>query len=344
MGHEVGVLTRSLDKANILKEFLKKKGYSPVEFDTNHPHEVDIIIADVDSWNRKAHHSIKGKGIPVLFVSTSTTKKQIPTGLLDELEKSDFVEVEIKENQIYPEFILHFKIGVLLKLKKGTPIKISKSSTKREPNSVLSADQFQPPHRSNEQRSAIVVIGSSAGGPGTLVRLLSQIKYPTPPIIIVQHITSTFAETLAARLDSISSFRLRIARDGDFVQNNCAYLAPPNFHLEFEQLGNRIRIKLTDGPRINFVKPAVDVTLFSAARLKGVHTISVILTGMGSDGKEGSKVVKRMGGTIIALNEEDSVVFGMNRSVIEADLADYILPMSDIPIVLRRISHYFVDS
>ena len=90
------------------------------------------------------------------------------------------------------------------------------------------------------------------------------------------------------------------------------------------------RIKINDGAKINFVKPAVDVTLFSAARIFGKKAISVILTGMGHDGRAGTRAVKKMGGRSLALIESESVIYGMNKSVIDAGLADEVLGMDGI--------------
>ncbi len=341
MGSRIGILTKLKDRFSALEEFAKRRNFEPSEFNPQTTNEFDLLIVDVDAINSKFSKSIKSITEPVLFVSFPDTKKtggkaKVPEDLLDTLFKADFVEIEIKDGKIYPEFIVHFKIGVLLKLKKGTQtLRIREGKSKKETPLVEKAN-FQ---KKIDAKSALVVIGSSAGGPGTLVKLFSQIKKPTPPLVIVQHITTTFAETLANRLNKVSSVKLKLARNGDLLQNNCAYLAPPETHLEFEQIGNKVKIILSDGPKVNFVKPAVDITLFSAARLKGIYPISIILTGMGSDGKEGSRIIKRAGGTVIALNEEDSVVFGMNRSVIEANLADFVVSLDQIPGLLRKLTY-----
>ncbi len=340
MASKIGVLTNSENRYDILQDFLEKKGFSSQKIKPQALDDYDLLIADTDAITSKVIHIIRTIKNPILFVSFSGSEKKISEEIFDSLFKTDFVEIDIKGGKIHPEFILHFKIGVLLKLRKSTA-KIWKDGKKTSTKTVLKNEPplMKNPHKKTDGRASVIVIGSSAGGPGTLVKLLSQIKIPTPPIVIVQHITATFAETLANRLDKITSFKLKLAKDGDFLQRNTAYLAPPDAHLEFEQVGRSVRIRLSDGPKVNFVKPAVDVTLFSAARLTGINPISVILTGMGSDGKEGSRIIKRVGGTVIALNREDSVVFGMNRSVIEANLADYVLPLDQIPGILRRLTH-----
>ena len=90
------------------------------------------------------------------------------------------------------------------------------------------------------------------------------------------------------------------------------------------------RIRLFKGELVNFVRPAVDLTLKSAAEVYGENLIGVILTGMGSDGREGAREVQKIGGKIIALNKEDSTIYGMNKAVIEAGFADIVLPEDKI--------------
>ncbi len=114
------------------------------------------------------------------------------------------------------------------------------------------------------------------------------------------------------------------------MNQGCVYIAPGGYHMEIDKSSGVSRIKITEGAKVNFVKPAADVTLFSAVRAYGSGVIGVILTGMGADGREGCRVVKKQKGTVFALKEEDSVIYGMNKAVIDAGLADEILGMDEI--------------
>jgi len=185
--------------------------------------------------------------------------------------------------------------------------------------------------------SRIVIIGSSTGGPRLLSELVPKFPKNLPPVVIVQHMPVGFISAFAKRLNRMSRIRVVEAKAGDAVMPGTVYLAPGGRHLEFTQISGGIpKIMLTDGPTVNFVKPAVDVTLFSAVKTYGHGVISVILTGMGSDGRDGSSEVKTIGGIVLALNEEDSDIYGMNRAVIEADLADDILGKKDIVLGIIR--------
>ena len=95
-------------------------------------------------------------------------------------------------------------------------------------------------------------------------------------------------------------------------------------------------IHLTQDPPVNFVRPAVDVTLGSVAKAYGDKAVAIILTGMGNDGRDGARLIKQQGGTVIAEAESTAIIFGMPRSVIDAGLADVVSPIYQIPLALQR--------
>ncbi len=189
----------------------------------------------------------------------------------------------------------------------------------------------------------LVVIGASTGGPKLLSYIISQFPSNFPPVLVVQHMPEGYIGSFAERINKNSRINVKKAAMGDIIKPGNVYIAPGGYHMELEKHGNLVRIQITDGAKVNFVKPSVDVTLFSAARIYGSSVIAVILTGMGSDGREGCRVVKKMKGKVIALNEQDSVIYGMNKSVVEAGLADVIVGMDDIVREIARFSRYKID-
>jgi two-component system chemotaxis response regulator CheB len=80
----------------------------------------------------------------------------------------------------------------------------------------------------------------------------------------------------------------------------------------------------------NSCRPAVDVLFRSAAKHWGASALAVILTGMGSDGLEGVRVLRNEGARVIAQDEQSSVVWGMPGSIVREGLADEVLPLDDI--------------
>lgn len=190
----------------------------------------------------------------------------------------------------------------------------------------------------------VIVIGASTGGPKTLVDVISQFPPTFPPVLVVQHMPRGFIQSFAKRLDNKCKMKVQMANNGDQIKKGNVYVAQGGYHMEVYVDGDkRPYIQISDGPTVNFVKPSVDVTLFSAVRVWGKGVISVILTGMGADGKAGTRVVKKMGGRSIAQSAVDSVIYGMNKAIVEAGLADKVLMINEIPIELAGMLGYTIS-
>lgn len=173
----------------------------------------------------------------------------------------------------------------------------------------------------------IVLIGSSTGGPKALPEVLSRLPANLPAaVLIVQHMPEGFTHSFAERLNWVSTLEVKEAEEGDEIKKGKVYLAQGNKHLVLK--GHRLH--LDDGPKVNFVRPAVDVLMTSVAPQYGPRTIGVVLTGMGSDGAEGMQLIKKNGGKTIVQNEETCVVYGMPKAVVDLNAADRIVPLEDI--------------
>ncbi len=178
---------------------------------------------------------------------------------------------------------------------------------------------------------ALVAIGTSTGGPVALQKILAQLPANfSKPIVLVQHMPASFTPAFAERLDSMSSIRVKQAEDGDLLQPGVALLAPGGRQMLIDKGGSWGKIRILDGDERLHYKPSVDVTFGSAARAFPGKTLGIILTGMGADGKEGAKLMKKNGGTVWAQDEKTSVIYGMPMAVAKAGLADEILPLGDI--------------
>ncbi len=180
----------------------------------------------------------------------------------------------------------------------------------------------------------LIVIGASTGGPRALQQVLSGLPPDLPAAVaVVQHMPPGFTRSLAQRLNESCPLTVQEAVDGDRLARGLALLAPGDFHLRFK--GDK-RVTLDQGPRRHHVRPAIDVTMESASQYHGTAIIGVVLTGMGCDGTAGAQCIKEMGGKVIAEHESTSVVYGMPRSVIEAGLADRVVPLQDIASILAE--------
>jgi two-component system, chemotaxis family, protein-glutamate methylesterase/glutaminase len=171
----------------------------------------------------------------------------------------------------------------------------------------------------------LLVIASSTGGPRALGELV-----PRLPArlgcggLLVQHMPAGFTASLAARLDGASPVSVREARTGDVLDPGCLLVAPGGAHL---RLSVDRRLRLADDAPEGGLKPRADVTIADAARLFGRRVLLVVLTGMGKDGLEGARTVKRAGGRVLVEAESTCTVYGMPRAVADAGLADAVLPL-----------------
>ncbi len=189
----------------------------------------------------------------------------------------------------------------------------------------------------------VLAVGVSTGGPQTLTEILKELPANFPvPILIVQHMPPFFTSQLAERLSKVSFLKVVEAKDGEEIKEGTVYIAPGDYHMKvFCENRNKKFIRITQEPPRNNCRPSVDVLFESVAEIYNGTALGLILTGMGKDGLEGSKLIKARGGGIIAQDRETSVVYGMPRAVIEAGLADEILSLPQIPLRLKEIFRSF---
>lgn len=177
----------------------------------------------------------------------------------------------------------------------------------------------------------LTAIGTSTGGPVALQKILTAIPANYPhPIILVQHMPATFTAAFAARLDNLCQIQVKEAQDGDVLKPGCAYLAPGGLQMMVDGRPGSARLKILDGgERMNY-KPCVDVTFGSAAKVYGDKVLSMILTGMGADGREGCRMLKAAGATIWSQDEQSCVVYGMPQAIDKAELSSESLPLDRV--------------
>lgn len=169
----------------------------------------------------------------------------------------------------------------------------------------------------------IVVIGISTGGPQGLKTFIPRLPADFPvPVAIVLHMPVGYTEMYARKLDELSLLRVSEAQEGDDVVAGRILLAPAGRHLTFRRVDHRVVAHLDLRPLDTPHRPAVDMLFQSAADVYGARTLGVVMTGMGSDGREGAAWIKARGGRILTEAEESCVVYGMPRSVVEAGLSD----------------------
>jgi two-component system chemotaxis response regulator CheB len=185
----------------------------------------------------------------------------------------------------------------------------------------------------------VLLIGSSTGGPQALLSLVADIGPVIDrfPVLITQHMPPTFTTILAEHLARSSRHPAHEAIDGEIVKAGRIYLAPGGRHMRVVRHGAQVAIALDDGPPVNFCKPAVDPLFTSAIDVWQGGIMSVILTGMGTDGMRGGKEIVAAGGSVIAQDEATSVVWGMPGAAANAGICAAVLPLNQIAPKLVRL-------
>ncbi len=180
------------------------------------------------------------------------------------------------------------------------------------------------------KRHDLIAIGSSTGGPIALQNVIPKLPLLNVPIVIVQHMPPAFTTTFAQRLDALSQYTVVEAKDGDILEPNHCYIAPGGMQMIFERALGKTKVRILKGDNRVVYHPCVDVSFASLAQQYGGKVLSIILTGMGSDGCEGCRLFKRQGGVVWAQNEETCVVYGMPQAVVNAGISDQVLPLEKI--------------
>lgn len=177
----------------------------------------------------------------------------------------------------------------------------------------------------------ILAIGSSTGGPQALFEVFKD--FPSNwnlPIVITQHMPATFTKILADHLSTVSKRPCIEAKGGEVITNGHVYVAPGDYHMLLERKGTDVVTRLTQTPQENFCRPSVDPMMRSMVEVYGARILALILTGMGKDGLNGCEAIVAAGGTVIAQDEETSVVWGMPGAVATHGVCSAVLPLNRI--------------
>ena len=179
--------------------------------------------------------------------------------------------------------------------------------------------------------NGVILIGASTGGTQAIEAVLSRLPADTPPIVVVQHMPAHFTRAFAARLDSVCPMKVVEARGGELIGRGVAYISPGDFHMRVEARGVELRIEVDSGPPVHYQRPSVDVLFQSAAKLRGVPMVALLLTGMGVDGADGMVALRQAGAVTIAEDERSCVVFGMPGEAIARGGAVHVATLLAMP-------------
>jgi len=292
--------------------------------------------------------------VPIIMLSslsktgTELTMECLEHGAFDFIPKpSGAISLDI--NKVKDELIQKIKLASMQNESGNTPIaeknfkanreNFYKSTTRVENEVAITVGATPYIRNAVAHNVEAVVIGASTGGPKALYKVITALPDNIGvPVLVVQHMPMGFTKAFADRLNLNSKLKVIEAQDGDYVEKNVVYIAPGGYHME---IGNDKRIHLNTEPTIWGVRPAVDKLFLSATKVYGSRLLSVVLTGMGRDGAQGTVAIKDNGGITMAEHESTCIIYGMPKAAFETGKVDEIVPLPNVAeeinkIVMRR--------
>jgi two-component system chemotaxis response regulator CheB len=268
--------------------------------------------------------------VPVIMVSSLTAEGAQATLEALDLGAVDFLPKNLSELSVN---IVKIREILLEKVKHIARRRLPTAA--RSPRPPQAQSQPAPAARGDyriERRIAVVAIGTSTGGPKALQEIIPKLPKDFPvPVIVVQHMPPAFTGPFAERMNDLSVLSVKEAEEGEPLRNGVVLVAPGRGHLSVRR-GRAGECAVTiDANRPDLIyRPSADVMMTSVAEVYPGRALGVILTGMGNDGEKGIRAIKSSGGRSVAQNEETCVVYGMSRSVVDAGLADKVVPITEV--------------
>lgn len=313
----------------------------------------DLVTMDVEMPRMDGltalRHIMKDNPVPVMMVSSITTDGAAATLEALDLGAVDFIPkqmsyvsldiVKIKEDLIAKiKNIVARKHVLMARYRQQSSFAAAAGASRDRKGALLVPTSPRVAKRKNHH-VGVISIGSSTGGPPALHSVIKNLPANLPVgVVIAQHMPPTFTKSLADRLNTMTSLQVREAEDGEKICAGDVLISPGGRHLSVQKRGSVYRARVSSEPADTLYKPCVDVLFNSVAEAYGRSTLAVVLTGMGSNGVAGARLIKSKGGVLIAQNEATCVVYGMPRAVVEAELADDVVP---IDAVAGEIASYF---
>lgn len=318
---------------------------------------LDIEMPEMDGLTALREIRKDNKYLPIIMFSSLTHKGAQAAVMALTAGASDYVgkpanatggiddAFKVLETELIPKIIGLAKRVKSRRAREGASADAPKSIPVVAPKTVNTPKPIAPIKTASSLASKIskvtsgvlakpaeaVCIGVSTGGPEALMQVFGAFNAPlSVPIFIVQHMPADFTALLAARLSATGVMTVKEAEEGEIAEPGMVYIAPGGFHMTVSRPGTKTIIHLNTEPPENSCRPAVDVLFRAAVDVYGSSLLTVMLTGMGYDGLKGSQVVKDKGGQLIAQDEASSVIWGMPGAVVQAGLADAVLPLDKI--------------
>ena len=292
----------------------------------------DLIMPELDGVGF-VREQMQRRPVPIIIMSIANETAEAALTALD-AGAIDFVQ---KPTALASEKIFEVSTELIEKVKAAGQIHLNRITTAL-PTSITTATE-SPAKIAGSHSVDLVVIGISTGGPQALKRLIPQLPSDFPaPVLMVMHMPVGYTEMYAAKLNELSQLDVKEAAEGDEIKPGRVFLAQAGRHLSVKKdLSGKIVTHLDARPFNTLHKPSVDVLFQSVAEVYGSRVLGVVMTGMGSDGKQGAAWIKSQGGLVFTEAESSCVVYGMPSVVMEAGLSDKSVALEDMARAIREV-------
>ncbi len=311
--------------------------------------EPDVVVLDIEMPEMDGLTALplllrERPGVQIVMASTLTRRnaeislKALSLGAADYLPKPDSnsgvsTSPEFRRDLVAKVQALGAR-GKVTARRNGTPKSGLRVAPSAGASDLVSKAEVSLPNmrRWSSAVPRVLAIGSSTGGPQALAKLMETVGSVANrvPIVITQHMPATFTAILAENLGKASGLPSAEGRDGEPLKAGHIYVAPGGRHMVVKRGASGPEIALQDGPQINFCKPAVDPLFESLSEVYGSAVLAAVLTGMGHDGGDGAVKIADAGGSVIAQDEQTSVVWGMPQAVVQKKACCAVLPLDQL--------------
>lgn len=291
----------------------------------------DLIMPELDGVGF-VREQMRRRPVPIIIMSIANETGDAALTALD-AGAVDFVQ---KPTALATEKIFEVSSELIEKVKAAANIPLARIQSTPLP---FGAASTRAAIVAGSQTVDVVVVGISTGGPQALKQLIPQLPADFPvPVAMVMHMPVGYTEMYARKLDELSPLNVREAQEGDELRASVALLAPAGRHLSFQRRADgHVVAHLDARPFDTLHRPSVDVMFQSAAEVYRARVLGVVMTGMGSDGKQGAAWIKSQGGLVYTESEETCVVYGMPSTVVEAGLSDRSVPLGQMAQAIREV-------
>lgn len=309
--------------------------------------EPDVITMDVEMPIMDGITAVKkimaGSPTPILMFSAVTQVgaqaafDALHAGAIDFLPKQ---LDQIDGDKELAKRILRRRLRyVALQAKRVRSNQEVKTNKPLQSNRIKPTEQTASIRMTTRRKIELLVIVASTGGPVAVQQVLTQLSSNCSfPILVVQHMPQDFTKSFAERLDKVCHVKVKEASDGDCLHSGEALLAPGGMQMEVSKRAGKKMIAIRKKQQNEIYAPCADITLSSVSKHYTANVLTVVLTGMGADGKEGAVELKQKGFSIWTQDEASSTIYGMPKAIADAKLADKVLSLDDIADEFTKLS------